>query len=92
MSFKSFLTYILTTIAAVLLVGCGEASNELLFEAVEAGNIEAVKKHLAAGGRKPDLNLFFGLGQKTPANMNLLFSQLGQPAPERPGSKCFLAR
>ena len=40
---------LITTIAAVLLVGCGEASDELLFEAIEARNIEAVKKHLAAG-------------------------------------------
>ncbi|SVD55985.1 uncharacterized protein METZ01_LOCUS408839, partial [marine metagenome] len=31
---------IITTIAAVLLVGCGESPNELLLKAVNAGNIE----------------------------------------------------
>ena len=35
----------LTTIAAVLLVCCGPD----IHEAVKAGNIEAVKKHIAAG-------------------------------------------
>jgi ankyrin repeat protein len=40
---------LLTTIAAVLLVGCGELSNELLLNAAEAGNIEAIKQHLATG-------------------------------------------
>jgi len=38
---------LLTTIAAVLLVGCGEPS--AFHKAVEQGNIEAVKQHLAAG-------------------------------------------
>ena len=40
---------LLTTIAAVLLVGCGESSSELLIQAVRDGNIEAVKQHLDAG-------------------------------------------
>ena len=40
---------LLTTIAAVLLVGCGESPNELLHQAVIDGNIEAVKQHIAAG-------------------------------------------
>jgi ankyrin repeat protein len=44
---------LLTTIAAVLLVGCGEPSNpaadRALLKAAELGNIEAVKQHLAAG-------------------------------------------
>ena len=42
--------HILITISAVLLVGCGVAEAErALFEAAAVGNIEAVKKHLAAG-------------------------------------------
>ena len=51
---------LLTTISAVLVVGCGESPNGLLEEAAKRGNIsihdaavfgniEAVKKHLAAG-------------------------------------------
>ena len=50
---------LLTTIAAVLVVGCGEsqlpklpafkASDILIHTAAEAGNIEAVKQHLAEG-------------------------------------------
>ena len=38
---------LLTTIAAVVLVGCGEPSD--FHKAAGAGNIEAVKQHLAAG-------------------------------------------
>ena len=37
---------LLTTIAAVLLVGCGESS---IHQAAYQGNIEAVKQHIAAG-------------------------------------------
>ena len=55
---------LLTTIAAVVLVGCGEAqspkakpsnpeADHALLKAAQAGNIEAVKQHLAAG---PDVN------------------------------------
>ena len=41
---------LLTTIAAVLLVGCGESVPDIsIHKAAEAGNIEAVKKHLADG-------------------------------------------
>ena len=50
---------LITTIAAVLLVGCGESQSPepptgkapdiLLIEAAAKGNIEAVKQHLAAG-------------------------------------------
>ena len=41
---------LLTTIAAVLLVGCGPSEAErALFDAAESGNIEAVKQQLAAG-------------------------------------------
>ena len=38
---------LLTTIAAVLLVGCGPSID--IWEAAANGNIGAVKKHLAAG-------------------------------------------
>ena len=46
---------LLTTIAAVVLVGCGESQSTVnapdisLIEAAAKGNIEAVKQHLAAG-------------------------------------------
>ena len=38
---------LLTTIAAVLLMGCGPSVD--IHQAAKAGNIEAVKQHLAAG-------------------------------------------
>jgi len=50
---------LITTIAAVVLVGCGESQSPepptveapdiSIYEAAEDGNIEAVKQHLAAG-------------------------------------------
>ena len=40
---------LLITIAAVVLVGCGEPSSELLLQSIIDGNVEAVKKHLADG-------------------------------------------
>ena len=45
---------LLTTIATVVLVGCGpseadRAADRALIDAAHAGNIEAVKQHLAAG-------------------------------------------
>jgi len=41
---------LLTTIAAVVLVGCGPSEAErALVGAAESGNIEAVKQHIAAG-------------------------------------------
>ena len=41
---------LLTTIAAVLLVGCWPAVPDIsIYDAAEAGNIEAVEQHLAAG-------------------------------------------
>ena len=38
---------LITTIAAVVLVGCGPSVD--IWEAARTGNIEAVKQHLAAG-------------------------------------------
>ena len=43
---------LITTIAAVVLVGCAtptQPSSSPLFDAVKKGDIEAVKKHLHAG-------------------------------------------
>ena len=42
---------LLTTIAAVVLVGCGPPNppDISIHEAVKTGNIEAVKQHIAAG-------------------------------------------
>jgi ankyrin repeat protein len=51
---------LLTTIAAVVLVGCGESPNELLHQAVIDRNIEAVKQHIAAGA---DVNAKNGNGE-----------------------------
>ena len=46
---------LLTTIAAVVLVGCGPSPPDIsIHDAAESGNIEAVKQHLAAGS---DVNL-----------------------------------
>ena len=42
--------YLITTIAALVLVGCGPSVPDIsIHEAVQDGNIEAVKQHLAAG-------------------------------------------
>ena len=41
---------LLTTIAAVVLMGCGPSeADRTLIDAAYAGNVEAVKQHLAAG-------------------------------------------
>ena len=42
--------HLLITIAAVLLAGCGPPVPDIsIYDAVEDGNIEVVKQHLAAG-------------------------------------------
>ena len=53
--------FLLTTIAAVVLVGCStkHTSLENIFEAIERGNIEIVKWHLSAG---VDVNVKDGIG------------------------------
>jgi|TARA_B100000678_G_scaffold180062_1_gene150228 ankyrin repeat protein len=61
---------LLTTIAAVLLVGCGESQppeppDISIHEAAMKGNIEAVKQHLAAG---TDVNVKDNIGL-TPLHM-----------------------
>ena len=41
---------LITTIAAVVLVGCGESPPDIsIHDAAEIGDIEAVKQHIAAG-------------------------------------------
>ena len=57
---------LLTTIAAVLLVGCGPSTPDIsIHDAALEGNIEVVKQHLAAG---VDVNL------KTPTGLTSLHS------------------
>ena len=56
---------LITTIAAVLLMGCGplQSNAKSLHRAAEEGDIEAVKKHLAAGANK---NVRAGKWRDTP--------------------------
>ena len=55
---------LLTTIAAVVLVGCVPSAPDIsIHEAVEKGNVEAVKRYLNAGG---DLEAKGGGGKRTP--------------------------
>jgi ankyrin repeat protein len=57
---------LITTIAAVLLAGCGpSASERALLNAAEKGNIEAVKQHLADGA---DVNVKYN-GAYTPLDV-----------------------
>jgi len=51
---------LLTTIAAVLVVGCAKAPDIPLWEAAMNGNIKAVKQHLAAGTDVNEKGLFGG--------------------------------
>ena len=52
---------LLTTIAAVVLVGCGPSVD--IWEAATEGNIEAVKQHIAAG---TDVNAKLAVDGGTP--------------------------
>ena len=56
---------LITTIAVVLLMGCGplQSNAKSLHRAAEEGDIEAVKKHLAAGANK---NVRAGKWRDTP--------------------------
>ena len=64
--------FLLTTIAAVVLVGCGESASErALHKAASDGNIEAVKQHLASG---TDVNAKGGRGL-TPLHFAAGFSR-----------------
>ena len=65
---------LLTTIAAVLLVGCGESAPDIsIHKAAETGNIEAVKQHLAAG---TDVNADAG-SLVTPLHVASVFGNKG---------------
>jgi len=67
---------LLTTIAAVVLVGCGESQSPepptaeapdiSIHEAAENGNIEAVKEHLAAG---TDVEAWDDVNEQTPLHL-----------------------
>ena len=46
-NYRPMIHFLITTIAAMLLVGCGESIP--LWKAARDGNIEAVRQHLAAG-------------------------------------------
>jgi len=49
---------LITTIAAVLLVGCGKSQGKLIIQAAEEGNIEAVKQHLVGAPLGQAVNFF----------------------------------
>ena len=64
---------LIITIAAVVLVGCGDSPNELLLQSVIDGNVKEFKQHLAAGSNvnvkddargKTPLHFAAGNGQK----------------------------
>jgi len=63
---------LLTTIAAVLLVGCGKAKapDISIHDAAWSGNIEAVKQHLAAG---TDVNVKDFAAEETPLHTATMF-------------------
>ncbi|MDB4341639.1 hypothetical protein OAA59_00325 [bacterium] len=63
--------HLLTTIAAVLVVGCGPPARNIWQTAYE-GNIEVVKQHLAAS---TDVNAKDGIGGKTTARMGEIKDQ-----------------
>ena len=70
---------LLTTIAAVVLVGCGESASELaLRNAARYGNIEAVKQHIAAGtdvnakDKSGNTPLDYAVSRKHPETADLL--------------------
>ena len=66
---------LLTTIAAVLLVGCGNPeADRALIDATEAGDIESIKQHLAAGA---DVNATDEVGW-TPLHHAIVFNEKKQ--------------
>ena len=60
---------LLTTIAAVVLVGCGNSDGALI-QAAKDGDIEAVKQHLAAGANVNAKEGVFGTTPLHPAAAN----------------------
>ena len=80
---------LLTTIAAVVLVGCGNPeANRALLDAAEKGNIEAVKQHLDAGAdvnakdRDGQTPLDLAIQQKKPETTELLRKNGGKTKKE----------
>ena len=66
---------LLTTIAAVVLVGCGNPeADRALIDATEAGDIESIKQHLAAGA---DVNATDEVGW-TPLHHAIIFNEKNQ--------------
>ena len=67
---------LITTIAAVLLMGCGplQSNAKSLHRAAEEGDIEAVKKHLAAGANK---NVRAGKWRDTPLHRAAFWGYTG---------------
>jgi len=64
---------LLTTIAAVVLVGCRPPPPDIsIHDAVEKGNVEAVKRYLNAGG---DLEAKGGGGKRTPLHGAAMFGR-----------------
>ena len=62
---------LITTIAAVVLVGCGQSVPDISIHfAASSGNIEAVKQHLAAG---TDVNAKGGVNGETPLDLAIAF-------------------
>ena len=65
---------LITTIAALVLVGCGESAPDIsIHQAAQTGNIEAVKQHLAAG---TDVNADAG-SLVTPLHVASVFGNKG---------------
>ncbi|MDC0307338.1 ankyrin repeat domain-containing protein [bacterium] len=80
---------LLTTIAAVVLVGCGESASELaLRNAARYGNIEAVKQHIAAGtdvnakDKRGNTPLDYAVSRKYPEISDLLRKHGGKTKKE----------
>jgi ankyrin repeat protein len=80
---------LLTTIAAVVLVGCGESASELaLCNAARYGNIEAVKQHIAAGtdvnakDKRGNTPLDYAVSRKYPEISDLLRKHGGKTGEE----------
>ncbi|MBT7733835.1 MAG: ankyrin repeat domain-containing protein [Verrucomicrobia bacterium] len=80
---------LLTAIAAVMLVGCGNPeANRALLDAAEKGNIEAVKQHLDAGAdvnakdRDGQTPLDLAIQQKKPETTELLRKHGGKTKKE----------
>ena len=67
---------LITTIAAVVLVGCGPSVPDIsIHEAAKEGNIEAVKQHLAAGANVNAIIVSGRYQGKTPLDLAIRLGQ-----------------